>query len=223
LNPDSSHSSVCCTPPLAVRPLMKLFALTVFKWKAGEKPVLLAGAWELGSFNIFQRSTVKDFMTMFARTVVERGEAGARSQVQQEDYVAYIHKKSDGLAALLICDKEYPSRVAFTFVSQTVSEFPERHRGKWEPAEVQADYCIDDPRLAETLAKYQSPEEADKILRIQKDLEETKTIMHQAIGDLLARGEKLDDLVQMSGDLGSASKAFYSTATLVVASCDPFG
>ena len=67
-------------------------------------------------------------------------------------------------------------------------------------------------QLAADLAKYQDPEEADKILKIQKDLEETKTIMHQAIGDLLERGEKLDDLVQKSGDLGSASKAFYQVS-----------
>eukprot|EP00667_Euglena_gracilis_P020475 EG_transcript_22181 len=151
-------------------------------------------------------------MTMFSRTVVERAETGTRQQVEQEDYVAYVHKKQDGCAALLICDKEYPSRVAFTFVSKTVADFSEKYRGKWEPEEVKEDYCIEAPELAAALSKYQDPNEADKILKIQKDLEETKTIMHQAIGDLLERGEKLDDLVQMSGDLGAASKAFYSTA-----------
>eukprot|EP00997_Jenningsia_sp_PLL12_P009587 NODE_6579_length_501_cov_62.663717_g5796_i0.p2 GENE.NODE_6579_length_501_cov_62.663717_g5796_i0~~NODE_6579_length_501_cov_62.663717_g5796_i0.p2 ORF type:complete len:60 (-),score=21.38 NODE_6579_length_501_cov_62.663717_g5796_i0:103-282(-) len=49
-------------------------------------------------------------------------------------------------------------------------------------------------------------------MKIQKDLDETQTIMHQAIGDLLERGEQLDGLVGKSGDLSSASKTFYNTA-----------
>ena len=122
---------------------MKLFALAVCKWKEGSKPVLLSAAWDLGSFNLFQRSTVKDFMTMFSRTVVERAEPGTRQQVEQDDYVAYCHKKTDGLAAILICDKEYPARVAFTFVSKTVSEYGEKNKGKWESADIKEDNCIE--------------------------------------------------------------------------------
>ena len=68
-------------------------------------------------------------MIMMARTVAERAQAGTRQQVEQDDYVAYIHKKTDGLAAIIIADKEYPDRVAFTFASKVVMDYSEKQKG----------------------------------------------------------------------------------------------
>lgn len=50
---------------------------------------------------------------------------------------------------------------------------------------------------------------ADKIARIQRDLDETKVILHQTIEGVLKRGEKLDALVDKSNDLSLASQMFY--------------
>ena len=46
--------------------------------------------------------------------------------------------------------------------------FPQCCSGKWEIDDVRTDYCIDAPELAASLAKYQDPAEADKVLKIQK-------------------------------------------------------
>jgi synaptobrevin family protein YKT6 len=66
--------------------------------------------------------------------------------------------------------------------------------------------------IDQVLAKYQNPTEADKVLKIQKELEETKQIVVKNIDQLLERGEKLDDLAQKSNDLSFQSKAFASRA-----------
>ncbi|MQL94770.1 hypothetical protein Taro_027413 [Colocasia esculenta] len=50
------------------------------------------------------------------------------------------------------------------------------------------------------------PAEADKLLKIQRDLDETKIILHKTIDSVLARGEKLDSLVEKSSDLSAASQ-----------------
>jgi hypothetical protein len=50
---------------------------------------------------------------------------------------------------------------------------------------------------------------ADKLTKIQKDLDETKVILHQTIDSVLRRGEKLDSLVDKSADLSLASQMFY--------------
>ncbi|RDX78491.1 VAMP-like protein YKT61, partial [Mucuna pruriens] len=52
----------------------------------------------------------------------------------------------------------------------------------------------------------QDPAEADKLLKIQRELDETKIILHQTIDSVLARGEKLDSLVEKSSDLSAASQ-----------------
>jgi len=62
------------------------------------------------------------------------------------------------------------------------------------------------------IKKYQDPTEADKVMKIQKELDETKLIVVKNIDQLLERGEKLDDLAAKSNDLSFQSKAFASRA-----------
>ena len=46
----------------------------------------------------------------------------------------------------------------------------------------------------------------------QRRLDETKIVLHKTIDSVLARGEKLDNLVAKSSDLSVASQMFYRTA-----------
>eukprot|EP01012_Entosiphon_sulcatum_P044374 TRINITY_DN5903_c0_g1_i1.p1 TRINITY_DN5903_c0_g1~~TRINITY_DN5903_c0_g1_i1.p1 ORF type:complete len:200 (+),score=49.52 TRINITY_DN5903_c0_g1_i1:143-742(+) len=189
---------------------MKLFSLMVLKWKDSEEPVILSSAFDLSSFNYFQRGNMKELMTFMSRTLAKRCPAGTRQQVEKESYVAYVHSRTDGLAAVLTCDKDYPDRVAFVLCGKILTDF-EKFRGQFEGK--CTDHCIaGSPQLEADLVKYQDPSQADQIMKIQKDLDETRTIMHQAIDDLLERGEKIDDLVAKSGDLGVTSKGFYTAA-----------
>merc|ERR1711991_122341 len=116
-----------------------------------------------------------------------------------------------------IADDEYNTRVAFSMLSNVEQQFLDKFRGQWEG--VARDDALKFPVLDETLVKYQKPEEADKILRIQREIDETKIIMHDAIDNVLARGEKIDHLVDVSGDLSVASKGFYKSAKKTNSSC----
>ena len=73
---------------------------------------------------------------------------------------------------------------------------------------------------AETyLQKYQNPAEADKVTKIQKDLDETTSILHKTIDSVLERGVKLDNLVEKSNDLSAQSKMFYKQAKKTNSCC----
>ena len=74
-----------------------------------------------------------------------------------------------------------------------------------------------DPRwsgemLEAALVKYQDPAQADKLLKVQKELDETKIVLHKTIDSVLDRGEKLNSLVEKSTDLSMASQMFYKQA-----------
>lgn len=43
-------------------------------------------------------------------------------------------------------------------------------------------------------------------MKIQKELDETKIVLHKTIESVLERGEKIDDLVQKSDGLSAQSK-----------------
>lgn len=99
-----------------------------------------------------------------------------------------------------------------------LDEFVELHgTDSWRA--VEADAQIANPILEPALIKYQDHTQADKIAKIQKDLDETKIILHQTIDSVLKRGEQIDKLVDKSNDLSLASQMFYKQAKKTNACC----
>eukprot|EP00301_Raphidiophrys_heterophryoidea_P009923 c1493_g1_i1.p2 GENE.c1493_g1_i1~~c1493_g1_i1.p2 ORF type:complete len:120 (-),score=26.99 c1493_g1_i1:217-576(-) len=77
------------------------------------------------------------------------------------------------------------------------------------PLQAEADNSFPLPKLEEFVAKYQDPHNADPLMKIMKDLDETKVILHKTIDSALERGQKLDELIDKSNDLSAMSKSFY--------------
>ena len=61
------------------------------------------------------------------------------------------------------------------------------------------------------MKKYQDPHAIDPMMKMEKDLDETKIILHRSIEAVLERDEKLHDLVAKSEELSEGSKLFYKT------------
>lgn len=185
----------------------------------GDDVVTLAQATALDSFGYFERGTVKQFTTFFSKTVASRVALGQRSSVEQKEYVVHAHVRSNALAAVAVCDKEYPPRVAFTLLMKLMEDFMGAHPdARWAAAQAELPF----PGLDAAIAKYQNPREADAIMRIQNDLDETKIVLHNTIEGLLERGVKLDNLVEKSTDLSANSKMFYTTAKKQNSCCVAF-
>ncbi|KAJ9462499.1 VAMP-like protein YKT61 [Diplonema papillatum] len=198
----------------------KMYSISVFKTRgSGEEPIVLASAMNVSSFSILQRSGAKEFITFISRTVAGRTQPNTRQQVVEQEYRAYTHARSDGLACVVCTNEPYPERVAFALCNQTMTEFTEAFAGQYETATNLKDNHFDWPQLTKTLTKYQNPREADQVLKIQKDLEEIQTLMLQNMDKVMTRGDNINDLVEKSGDLSYASKTFYKTAKKTNRSC----
>ncbi len=65
----------------------------------------------------------------------------------------------------------------------------------------------------------QDPTQADKLAKIQQDLDDTKVVLHQTIESMLQRGEKLDTLMERSNDLSMSSQMFYKQARKTNSCC----
>ena len=57
-------------------------------------------------------------------------------------------------------------------------------------------------------------------MRIQKELDETKIVLHKTIESVLERGEKIDSLVEKSDGLSAQSKMFYSKPFTYLYKCN---
>ncbi|KAK3094328.1 hypothetical protein FSP39_000361 [Pinctada imbricata] len=189
---------------------MKLYCLAVLNKGGDGKVVPLAASHDLASFGYFQRSSVKEFMDFTCKIIVERTATSSRSSVKEQEYICHVYCRSDSLAAVVIADHDYPQRPAHTLLNKVLDDFSSIvPKSQWTPAkssEVQFT-----TELSDYLQRYQDPEQADAMTKIQSELDETKIILYNTIDQVLQRGEKLDDLVVSAEGLSMQSKAFYKT------------
>ncbi|KAM0020589.1 putative Longin domain, v-SNARE, coiled-coil domain-containing protein [Helianthus debilis subsp. tardiflorus] len=208
---------------------MKITALLVLKCNPisdGSDPVILANATDVNHFGYFQRVTVRQFIVFVGRTVAKRTPPDQRHSVQHEgkpfskpdsvrlslfdcflsepaEYKVHAYNRN-GLCVVGFMDDHYPVRSAFSVLTQVIDEYQKKHGDSWRS--IQADKTDQWPYLNDALTKFQDPAQADKLLKIQRELDETKIILHKTIDSVLERGEKLDSLVEKSSDLSAASQ-----------------
>lgn len=203
---------------------MKLIAIALFAHKGPDAPpVALGMAADLSQFGYFQRASVREMLLFTSRTIAQRTAPGQRQTVRQEDYYCHVHARASGLAAVAVCDRDYPPTAAFSVAARAMDDYAAVQPGggagePWRAAaadDVNAAAAVLEPALQ----KYQDPVAADKLTRIQRDLDETKVVLHQTIDSVLRRGEKLDSLVDKSADLSLASQMFYKQARKTNSCC----
>ncbi|KIX02525.1 uncharacterized protein Z518_08466 [Rhinocladiella mackenziei CBS 650.93] len=170
----------------------------------------LAVERDLSSFSRFTRDSYGEFMTMFAKTVAERTRPGVRQDIEEKSYTFHAYGSSQGIVGIIISDAEYPALVAHQVLSKIIDEFTSQNpRSSYlSPSVTSRPF----PQLKEYLVKYQDPNQADSIMKVQRELDETKIVLHKTIESVLERGEKIDSLVAKSDGLSAQSKMFYQQA-----------
>jgi synaptobrevin family protein YKT6 len=145
-------------------------------------------------------------MTFTSKTIAERTRPGQRQDVEEQAYTFHVYGRSEGIAGVIISDHEYPSLVAHQVLSKLVDEF----LAEYPVSAFKNGGKVPFAKLKEYIVKYQDPQQADSIMKIQKELDETKILMKKTIESVLERGEKIDSLVAKSDGLSAQSKMFYT-------------
>jgi synaptobrevin family protein YKT6 len=196
--------------------MVKLFSLVVL-YKNDASSHILKGAYDLSSFSFFQRGSVQEFMTFTSKILAERTSVACRQSVKEDVYMCHIYVRHDNLVGVCISDHDYPTRVAHTLITKILDDFAAQvPRGEWSRGTEVSGFS---GPLDVHLKKYQDPNSADPMTKVQNELDETKIILHNTIKSVLDRGEKLDDLVEKSEGLSMQSKMFYTTAKKTNSCC----
>lgn len=187
---------------------MKLYYIGIIRNESKPAHEIVAEK-DLSSYSRFTKNNYGEFMTVFAKSVAEPTRPGQRQDIEEQDYTFHAYSRSEGVCGVIISDHAYPTLVAHQLLSKVVDEFlASNPRSSWATGQPQ----LAMPQLKDYIAKYQDPHQADSILKIQKELDETKIVLHKTIESVLQRGEKLDDLVAKSDGLSAQSKIFYQQA-----------
>src|SRR6266545_3105714 len=120
---------------------MKIYSISVVLAPSSGSSVVLVHATDLSSFSFYQRGSISEFLTFFTKTVAERTQPGQRQSVEEQNNIAHVYNRGgpEQLAgksipccgfcelkhppAVVITDKEYPVRPAFSLLSKLLDEF----------------------------------------------------------------------------------------------------
>lgn len=200
---------------------MQIFGISIIR-KDQLSSLILCEAQELSSFNFLSRAGAGQFISFSSKTIAERTEMGVRQSIEEKENIVHAYTNMMGLSGVIVCDKEYPARVAFALITKILDDFlaaiPREDIAKASTSNRERVQTFK-TELERYLQRYQDPFQADPIMRVQKELDETKIVLHKSIQSLLERGEKLDDLVAKSDELGSQSKLFFKHAQKTNSGC----
>lgn len=197
---------------------MKVLSVIVMAAREGSPAIQLANSYSLDDISFWYRGSVKEVACFVSREVVTRAQLGSMLSVEHKEYMCHTRVCNNRLAVAVLADQEYPTRVAFGLIQEVLDLFNKAYsEDKW--SKLTSDQSLPVQGLDEIVAKFQKPEEADKIMKIQKQLDETKDILRQNIDQLLNRGEKLETLAAQSADLSYQSKAFMTKSEQLNSCC----
>ncbi|CAK9016941.1 Synaptobrevin homolog YKT6 [Durusdinium trenchii] len=137
------------------------------------------------------RLTCRDSAPRFhSRLIASRTPPGQRNSIDFDQNLGkcYSWTHPQGITATVLVDSEYPMRVAFALAAEAIRIFLESS-SKSSLEDVKKDEAFQIPEIQTLFTKFQNPAEADKLTKIEKDLEEVKGVVMQSMDDLLKRGQ----------------------------------
>ena len=170
---------------------MRILSIHIFSLYQS-KPIILSSAFSLSFVSIFQRGTLKDFLNFHSRLVIERVTQDTHAQVQLEKGICYAIANSDKIGLTMICDEEYPKRVAIDFLMKVHDHFKTFVAEKkldlnlyTNDTDVKYDY------IANEIEDWQDPSKKDNLMKLQSELNDVTDIMRQNLNELLKRDSNL--------------------------------
>ena len=188
---------------------MKIISIHIFSLYQ-DKPIILSSAFSLSFISIFQRGTMKEFLNFHSRLVIERLSKDTSAQIQLEKGICYAIRNSDKIGVTMICDEEYPKRVAIEFLLKIIDDFKifimEK---KIDLNSYIKDTDIKYEYIKNEIEEWQNPATKDNLMKLQEELNDVVDIMRKNLDELLKREENLESLIIKSNELSETSKNFY--------------
>jgi vesicle transport protein SEC22 len=141
----------------------------------------------------------------------------AKLSIETSNRKAFHYLIRDGICFLTLTDASYPKRLIFLYLDETADGFVEELTKDYGPTEWRAAvetaarpyaFIKYDPYIQRKEREYADPSSRRNATKINEDLADIQSIMRKNIEQVLNRGEKLEHVSQISGDLVGKSKQF---------------
>lgn len=141
--------------------------------------------------------------------------SAAKMSIETSPFV-FHYLIDNSICYLTLTDKSYPKRLAFLFLEEIakdfIAELTEEHGNDWlhavETVGRQYAFIKFDRVIQRKRREYSDPNSSANMKKLNDDLASIHNIMRKTIDDVLDRGNKLDEVSEMSKNLASESKRY---------------
>ena len=192
---------------------MKILSIHVLK-KEDEKAVFLYSNFSLGFINFLKRSFAKEPLKFAARTSANKIKKGDSARIETPEFegaIVYINSLENDLCYIIITDSEYPKTAAVKVLTEIRHQFELIFDiNNLKNIKIDKEHIF--PAGQEIIDKYQDPQEADKLIKLENKLKEIESMLSKTMNDLLERSENLDELMSQSEDISNTAFQFYQNS-----------
>ena len=138
------------------------------------------------------RNSVREIGREINRTVAEATRPGTRQSKPEDQFTIHIYARSEGCAGIIVADQNYDKLVAHQLLSKILDEFTSKFpKSSWSNKAGLKTYQdgLTEGHLGWYIKEFQDPNNGDSIMKIQKELNETKETLQKAIQSTLERGK----------------------------------
>ncbi|KAF2084355.1 vesicle transporter SEC22 [Saccharata proteae CBS 121410] len=165
------------------------------------------------------------------KQILRRLSRNSEPQASIEGGLYTIHYiLNDALVFLCICDRSYPRKLAFTYLSDISSEFTTTYPSQQYLSATCRPYAFVefDTFIQRTKKTYQDSRATQNLDKLNDELKDVTKVMTKNIEDLLYRGDSLERMGEMSGRLREDSRKYRKAAVrinweLLLKQYGPFG
>ncbi|MCJ1340264.1 SNAP receptor [Bachmanniomyces sp. S44760] len=124
---------------------------------------------------------------------------------------------ADSICFLCICDKSYPRKLAFTYLSDLSREFTTTHPSNayLSPTLRPYAYIEFDTFIQRTMKTYSDTRASQNLDKLNDELRDVTKVMTRNIEDILYRGDSLERMGEMSGRLREDSRKYRKAAVRI--------
>lgn len=132
----------------------------------------------------------------------------SKATIESGEYTIH-YSMVDSIIYFVICDKSFPRKLAFSYLSEISNEFGNSHGIEaLKPTVRPYQFLSFDSFLSKTKKIYQDSRAQSNLDKLNYELEDVKKVMTKNIEDLLYRGDSLDKMSDLSFKLRDESKKY---------------
>ena len=159
----------------------------------------------------------KDTLRQQAKAILKKVTTNSPQRMSYDTKGGFVfhYAIKDGICVLILAERSYPRRLAFTYINEIHDQFEmyvrKEHADAWlDHIRAQSrpyKFIHFDKTIGSVRRKYIDPSTRQNMAKLQGDLQDIQSIMKKNIDEVLERGQKLEDTRKISENLVDQSKS----------------